>query len=129
MFVSQKTLVVNREGKILALRRSNTDPSRPLTWDLPGGVLEEGEVLEENVKREIKEESGIDVDTFDIFDAVAETQKSGEYWIQIAYLAKVDLPVITLSYEHDQYKWLTKDEFLGLESTPKIKRFLNKFDA
>ena len=70
MDISQKTIVFNAEGKILALRRSDTDHSRPLTWDLPGGQFEEGEDLEESARREIREEAGIEVEDLKIFDAV-----------------------------------------------------------
>ena len=38
--VAQKAVLVRADGKILALRRSKTDPARPLTWDLPGGDVE-----------------------------------------------------------------------------------------
>lgn len=109
---------------MLALRRSETDPSRPLTWDLPGGNIEEGEDLVENLKREIFEEVGIEVENISILGALSGTSKKGEYAIQIAYIATVDNPEIKLSYEHDQYKWVTKEEFFELESTQKIKKFL-----
>jgi len=125
MFVSQKALVINSEGKILALRRSKTDPSRPLTWDLPGGELEEGEVLEENIKREIKEETGLEVEKVGLIHATAGYNQRKEYWVKIGYLSKVEIPTITLSYEHDKYQWLTKDEFLALESSDSIKQLLN----
>ncbi|MES2225303.1 MAG: NUDIX hydrolase [Patescibacteria group bacterium] len=126
MFITQKTIVLNSEGKILALRRSDTDPSRPLTWDLPGGYLEEGEVLEESARREIREEAGIQVDDLRIFDAAAGQSQKGEYWVQICYVAHVDMPEIIISWEHDLYEWLTKEEFLARESSEKIVRFLQK---
>lgn len=126
MFVSQKTLVINEENKLLALRRSDTDPSRPLTWDLPGGELEEGEDLEENARKEILEEAGIEVGELKIFDAVAGFNKDRVFWVHIGYITEVAMPEISLSYEHDQYLWLTKEEFLSLESSEKIKRFLGK---
>ncbi len=55
MKVSQKIFLKNKDGKILALRRSATDPRRPLTWDLPGGSIEEGEVMQDALNREIFE--------------------------------------------------------------------------
>ncbi len=125
MFLSQKTVIINREGKILALRRSSTDPSRPLTWDLPGGLVEDGETLEESVVRELQEEAGFAIEKFTILDAVVGNSQ-GTQWVQICYVEEVDLPEVILSYEHDQYEWLTKEEFLKLESSEKIKRFLNK---
>ena len=126
MFVSQKTIIINSEGRILALRRSITDPARPLTWDLPGGELDESETLEENVKREVLEETGIEINDFSIFDATSRLNNKVEYWIHIGYLAKVYMPTIILSYEHDQYLWLTREEFLKLELSASIRIFLSK---
>lgn len=124
MNLSQKIFLRNPEGKILAIRRSHTDPHRPLTWDLPGGIVEHGEDLLENIKRETLEEVGIMLENFSILGALSALWLNGVYAIQIAYIAIVDDPEIQLSYEHDEYRWLTKEEFLELESTHKIKKFL-----
>ena len=110
----------------MSLHRSATDPSRPLTWDLPGGQLEEGEDLEASIKREIKEETGIKSVNLSIFDAVGQYNKMGQYWVQIGYIARVDMPEVKLSFEHHEYAWLSKEEFLRLESSDKIRRFISK---
>ena len=49
-------VVVNDEGKILLQRRSDND-----LWALPGGTMEIGESIGETVIREVKEETGFDV--------------------------------------------------------------------
>ncbi|MGH2493973.1 MAG: NUDIX domain-containing protein [Ktedonobacteraceae bacterium] len=49
-------VVVNDEGKILLQRRSDND-----LWALPGGTMEIGESIGETVVREVKEETGFDV--------------------------------------------------------------------
>ena len=126
MKVSQKIFLKNKEGKILALRRSATDPRRPLTWDLPGGNIEEGEVLTDSIKREVLEETGLEAHDITILDAMSDTYKNGSYSIQIAYTGKVDSDDVKLSWEHDEYRWLTKEEFAELESSSKIKAFLLK---
>lgn len=128
MDVTVKIIVINSEARLLALRRSATDPGRPLTWDLPGGVLEHGEILEEAIKRETLEEAGIKIERVTIHDAASNVSERGEYWIQICYLTTVEMPEVVLSYEHDQYEWVTKDEFLSRESTERIKRFLTKIE-
>lgn len=125
MKVSLKIFLKNKDGKILALRRSATDPRRPLTWDLPGGNIEEGEVMLDGLKREIFEETGLEASDIKIFDAMSDNYKGG-YHIQISYTGKVDNEDVKLSDEHDEYRWLTKEEFLALESSVKIKAFLQK---
>jgi ADP-ribose pyrophosphatase YjhB (NUDIX family) len=53
------TGVVIEDGRILLLNQ-DTDSGR--SWSLPGGKLEEGETLAEALIREIKEETGLDIE-------------------------------------------------------------------
>lgn len=48
-------LIENEEGKILMIK----SPDRG--WEIPGGQVEEGETLTDALKREVKEETGIDI--------------------------------------------------------------------
>jgi ADP-ribose pyrophosphatase YjhB (NUDIX family) len=50
-------IITSEEGKILLQRRSDND-----LWALPGGTIEIGENISETVKREVKEETGLDVE-------------------------------------------------------------------
>lgn len=54
--VSVGGLIENDEGKILMLK----SPDRG--WEIPGGQVEEGESLTDALKREVKEETGIDIE-------------------------------------------------------------------
>lgn len=54
--VSVGGLIENDEGKILMLR----SPDRG--WEIPGGQVEEGESLTDALKREVKEETGVDIE-------------------------------------------------------------------
>ena len=49
--------IIRVGGKVLLIRRRN----EPLGWALPGGFVEYGETVEESVRREMKEESGLDL--------------------------------------------------------------------
>lgn len=126
MTVSQKLFLKNKDGKILALRRSDTDPHRPLTWDLPGGIVDHGEVLIENIIRETVEETGIIPQDIAILDALSGFNKDGTQAIQIAYTATAPHDTVTLSYEHDEYRWVSKEEFVQLESTKAFLVFVQK---
>ena len=114
-----------RARKILALRRSVTDTNRPLSWDLPGGEVEKGEDLKESIIREVKEEAGLVILAPKILDVVGMYDRRGDYWVSIGYFALVpkDAAVI-LSFEHDQFEWISREEFLSRESTSRIKHFL-----
>lgn len=54
--VSVAGVVTDTDGRILVMRRADSGE-----WQIPGGVLEHGEPLEDGVRREIWEETGIEV--------------------------------------------------------------------
>ncbi len=49
--------IVLIEGRVLLIRRKN----EPKGWALPGGFVNYGETVEQAVRREIKEETGLDL--------------------------------------------------------------------
>lgn len=53
-------VIKNEEGKILIDKRLSTGLMANL-WEFPGGKIEEGETVIECIKREIKEELGIEI--------------------------------------------------------------------
>jgi ADP-ribose pyrophosphatase YjhB (NUDIX family) len=55
--VSVAGVVVDRAGRALLIRRRDN-----AHWEAPGGILELQEPIEAGVRREIKEETGLDVD-------------------------------------------------------------------
>ncbi|HOI97259.1 MAG TPA: NUDIX hydrolase [Candidatus Pacearchaeota archaeon] len=122
--VSQKAIIFNREGKILVLRRSGTALSNPGKWDFPGGDLEFGEDAIGGIIREIREETGLEVKNLNLFDVESHINKEGDFWVTIAYIAKAVSDKVILSYEHDEFKWLTAEDFLKLESSEKLRRFV-----
>ncbi len=128
MFVSQKILLRNQDKKILIVRRSSTHPTKPHEWDLPGGQVEEGENLKDQILRELREETGIEISELKIIGAESAQTNDGEYVVQIAYAGEVEHEEVVLSYEHDEFQWVTTTEFLDVISQDRWKRFLKAFD-
>lgn len=122
--VAQKAVIFNKDRKLLTIFRTETAPSRPNTWDLPGGDLDFGEDPLESVIREIKEETGLDVSGVEPFDVEAHINKEGNFWVTIAYRAQAVSDEVVLSFEHNDYKWVASEEFLKLKSAAKLTRFV-----
>jgi ADP-ribose pyrophosphatase YjhB (NUDIX family) len=57
IFFAQKAFVVEAD-KLLMVQKSHADPNHPNKWEVPGGRMEEGESLEEQIVREVFEETG-----------------------------------------------------------------------
>lgn len=108
--IIQKAIVLNEADEMLILRRSETDERRPLQWDLPGGMLEDGEEMIYGVEREIAEESGLSVSgTRVIFsNSIPKVWATGQANIvRIYYGAHTKTTAVTLSTEHSEYRWLS----------------------
>ncbi len=121
--ISQKIIILNDKGQILTLLRGDTAPSNPNKWDLPGGNVDPGEDYISSIQREIKEETELDIANVKAYDVEGYASGDG-FWITIAYQAKTDSQDIKISYEHDEFKWVYKEEFLELDAIKKLKQFV-----
>ena len=120
----QKAIIFNDEGKILALKASY----KWLKWDLPGGGLEFPELHEEALRREIREETSLEIQNIVPLEIQSVYNKEAdEYMIFIGYKCWVLSGSIKLSSEHSEYRWVTKDQFLTLDAIPYLKDYVAKF--
>ncbi|MEV7006701.1 NUDIX domain-containing protein [Streptosporangium sp. NPDC051022] len=55
---AQKAVITDGD-KVLLVRKSSDDPHNPCRWELPGGRLKDTEGLDDHVKREVLEETGL----------------------------------------------------------------------
>lgn len=112
MKIAQKVYIKNAQDEILALFRGKNAPTRPSTWDLPGGIFDDGETPEESILREIKEETDLKVKNLRTEMAVNFMGEENVEWFVVIYSAEIDGDETpTLSYEHDEYKWVSQQQF------------------
>ena len=83
--------LIFEDGRILLVERGK-EPLKGY-WSLPGGILETGEKLEEGIRREVAEETGLDVDPyvmFEIFERIIpDAEGKPEYhYVLIDYLCR-----------------------------------------
>lgn len=114
MHIVAKVIFQNSDGKFLLLRRSKTHPYSAYHLDLPGGTVEDGESISDAMVREIREETGIVMDGSNL-TKFFEEQTGTHHYILFSGTVESDVTV-TLSWEHDQFLWLTLDELLGWKS-------------
>lgn len=78
------TGILIEEDKILLV---NQMVSEQRSWSLPGGRLEQGETLEQGLKREMKEETGLDVEV-DHLLYICDTVQTDHKMLHITFLVK-----------------------------------------
>ncbi|MBR1840690.1 MAG: (deoxy)nucleoside triphosphate pyrophosphohydrolase [Alphaproteobacteria bacterium] len=89
-------------------------------WEFPGGKLEEGETLEECLRREMMEEMQLEVFVREPFVTSSYDYDFGtivlhSFW---ATCKSKDIPVVL---EHEQYKWVDPHELPQYDFAPADK--------
>lgn len=112
-FVVAKVIIVNEEGRILALRRSQSDMRRPGQWDFAGGHVDESEDMATAARREALEEAGLELGGMQLVYALSEMTPEHGAGTWLVFVAHINRPVdIQLSREHDDFAWMTPEDFL-----------------
>jgi 8-oxo-dGTP diphosphatase len=102
-----KAIVLNPQRQILLLKRSKTDSRRPGDWDFPGGEVEKGEEMNVGVVREIREETGLIVRPGDVVLVYAATEAYADLSVtRLLFVARTTSAEVTLSREHDSFRWV-----------------------
>jgi len=119
------TAIVVKDGKYLITRRSPNKKRFPSMWTVPGGKLESSDylelekdtehywynVLERTLKREVKEEVGLDIKHIDYLTSLATVHADGAPSLVISCVAEYDGGEVKLQEgETDQFAWVTSEE-------------------
>jgi ADP-ribose pyrophosphatase YjhB (NUDIX family) len=109
--------VVVKDGSLLMVRRAH-DPYAG-RWSIPGGTLEYGEYLTDAVRREVLEETGIEVDVGDLL-GILELWREPHYVI-LDYVATPSTDATpTAGSDASDVRWVPLDEVPSLECTPRF---------
>ncbi len=83
-------LIINDRNETLLVKRTSKSRNEAGFWSKPGGTVEFGENVEDAVKREIKEELGIDIKLIKFLGFTNHIIESeNQHWIAFNYLAKI----------------------------------------
>lgn len=124
--LSVKIMISNKQGLYLLLRRSPSCKSNAGKWEMPGGKIEPCESFENALLREVKEETGLDIE----MTGVAGTAQSETPCKKIAYLIMEgisELQSVTLSNEHDAYEWVEKKKLIEKDLAKQFIPFVKQF--
>lgn len=105
--------VVVHIDRVLLVRRG----SEPLKghWTLPGGMLEIGETLIEGVTREVREETGLDVEPIELVEVLdrihREAGRVRYHYVIADYLCRVTGGELRAASDADAVRWVERPEW------------------
>lgn len=100
------------DGMFLALRRGN-EPLRG-EWNLPGGFVESGEGGPDAIAREVREETGLEIEEVEvigIFPSAYGNDADARAIFDVAYLCRLAGGELVVSDESSEAAWFGLDDF------------------
>ena len=109
--------VVLDGDRVLLVRRAL--PPRQGEWSLPGGRLELGESLADGAAREVREETGLEVEVgpvVEVFDRVHRDDAGGIrfHFVIVDFLCRVTGGALAAGDDAAEARWATRDEVAAL---------------
>jgi 8-oxo-dGTP diphosphatase len=108
------TVLIFREGQMLSMRRSSTQEAGPGLWEGVSGRVRAGEDPIAAARREVIEETGLDVEIQPRPVTSYAAMRRGEPMTVIVFVADHRNGDVVLSEEHDECRWCDEAELSEL---------------
>lgn len=130
-FIATKAFITFQD-KILILRESNkySEGTNSGRYDVPGGRLTLGEHFLEALKREVKEETGLDIEINKPFFVNEWRPKvKDEEWqiVGMFFECQANSDKIILSQDHDSFLWINPAEYKNYQIIENLHKAFEEY--
>lgn len=123
-----KAVIADGSGRSLLIRRSASNRHFVGQWEWPGGKVDPGESFDVAALREVKEETGLDVELTGLAGAV-EFEMPARRIIVLCLEARLLGGELKLSEEHDDSTWVKFSDYGRYEFTDNVRELVMKYAA
>ena len=115
--ISIKAIIID-DNKVLCLKNERNE------WDFPGGKIDFNEDVEECLRREIKEETNLNVNNLNILKPLNLKFNDVPVFV-LLYSAEISCDSsIIISHEHSEYNFFSKSEIKNLNMPKDYKNII-----
>lgn len=123
-----KAVIVDDAGRSLLIRRSASNRHFVGQWEWPGGKVDSGESFDVATLREVKEETGLDVEITGLVGA-AQFEMPARQVVVLCMEARLIGGELKLSEEHDDSAWVKFSDYGRYEFTDNVRELVMKYAA
>ncbi len=127
------TCILEHDGKILLLKRSNQVGTYRGLWGGVAGYIEELEDPYDTALKEIRQEAGIDVDSIELVRKgnpieFSDTYEGRRYnWVVYPFLFHIQSKeLVRTDWEHEDYCWVHPSEIKKLDTVPGLDEVIRQ---
>ncbi|MEP7167188.1 MAG: NUDIX domain-containing protein [Candidatus Woesebacteria bacterium] len=130
--VAVGAVIVQKDtGKILITQRASSEDWHPNEWEITYGRIDQHEGTEKGLKREVSEENGIDdlaiKGVLRVWHIYRGPETAENELIGITYVCETTAQKVSISHEHQAYRWVTPEEALELISVEGIRKDIENY--
>jgi len=118
--------VIIENDRILLVKRAN-EPNKG-KWSVPGGLVRVGESLVDALKREIREEVGVEIEVDDVACVSEEIFRNGEvrfHYVIIDFFARITHGSVRPGSDAAEIRWVPIHEVDKIETVDFVKELIN----
>ncbi len=114
--------IIQKGSKFLLVKQAKGTYHEGL-WTFPGGKIETGEDLKSGVKREVKEETNLDISVNELFH---KTVLKNENVIILFFKCKALTEIVKLADDVEEFVWVTLEEMQKYRMRPAMYDIIEK---
>ncbi|MBN1305070.1 MAG: NUDIX domain-containing protein [Anaerolineales bacterium] len=128
LMVGAAVLILDSQGRLLLMKRTDSG-----CWGPPGGAVEPGEVIEAAARREVREETSLQVSGLSLFGVFSGPELFYEYPngdqvynVTIVYVTQEWQGQVQADEEHSTWRWFSMDE-IPVDLSPPIRPVIDRY--
>jgi 8-oxo-dGTP diphosphatase len=126
-FIAMKGLIFLKD-KFLIIKRSDKTRGEFHYWEIPGGRMEFGEIPVDTLIREVEEETSLIVKPIRPLSTWNFIRDEYTQIVGITYLCIAKNSGVKLSFEHEEFAWITYLELDNYEFHPSVLTTLKEWN-